>query len=122
MKLAFKRRFGFGYYEKEIPVTFNIGVLERACKALDIELYDIGTALRRDDYDFLTRLLFEAYTESCRERYQRPKYNFCNAVIWKEHISQTSLKEFMDQLEELFGSLTNSAEEGKKKVMRERPV
>jgi len=108
MRLAFKRRFGFGYVERDVPVTLNIGTLEAVCKALKIEFWQIGETLKKDNFDFVTELLYQGYVSACKDRYRRPKYGREKAVIWKEYMSQSAQREFTDMMTALFGEITKS--------------
>ena len=115
MKLVFKRRFGLGYVEREVPVTLNLGTLEAVCKALKIEFWQIGEAIKKNDFDFIVELLYQGYISACKDRYQRPKHGHEKAVIWKEYMSQSALKEFTEMMTILFGEITKTGKEVKKK-------
>jgi len=117
MKLAFKRIGAFGFYEKDIPIIFNLGVLEAVAKFLEIEFYQINDISRDQSYDFIAALLYQGYIAACKDRYKKPKYSFAHAVIWKEYISQSAQKELLDMMDELWGQIkkTTSTMTNKKK-------
>ena len=114
MRLPFKRRFGLGYKEKEIPILFNIGTLEAACKMLGIELYQIKDQAKEKEYDFILALLYQGYITACKEQYRKPKYKFHHAVVWKEYISATSQEELKGMITELFGYMNSTITDKKK--------
>lgn len=114
MKLPFKRRFGFGYKEKDVAIVFNIGTLEAACKMLGIELYQIKDHAKDKEYDFILALLYQGYITACKEQYRKPKYNFHHAVVWKEYMSATSQDELKGMITDLFGIMTNTLTDKKK--------
>lgn len=108
MNLPFKRRFGLGYVEREVPIALNLGTLEAVCKALKIDFWQISETIKKSDYDFVIELLFQGYITACKDRYERPKFTLLHAVIWKEYMSHKAQKEFADMMTELFGSITKA--------------
>jgi hypothetical protein len=105
MKLAFKRKFGFGFSEKDVEITLNIGTLEAVCEALNIAFYQISASLKNNDFDFLSELLFQGYITACKNKYQKPKYNPLHSIIWREYLSVESQKELQQKITVLFGDI-----------------
>ena len=116
MRLAFKRRFGLGYVERDVSIALNLGSLEAVCKALKIEFWEIGETIKKSDYDFLVELLYQGYITACKDRYEKPKFNRLHAVIWKKYMSQKSQKEFADLMTELFGAISKATVKKKESV------
>jgi hypothetical protein len=128
MKLAFKRKYGFGFVEKEVPIILNLGTLEAVCKALKIEFWQITEVLKKNDFDFIVELLYQGHISAYKEILSKlsrlelrlglipPKYGPEKAVIWKEYMSQTAQKEFTELMTVLFGELTKSADKKKEKA------
>jgi hypothetical protein len=104
MKLAFKR-FGFGYSERDVPITLKIGTLEDVGKSFDIEFWQIGDVMKKESFDFMVELLYQGYLTSCKESFKKPKYTRLNAIIWQEHLSVKSQNELYAMLQELLGRL-----------------
>jgi hypothetical protein len=115
MKLTFKRR-AFGFYEKEVEITLNIGTLEAVCHSLGIEFYQIAEEVKKNNFDFSCELLWQGYLTSCKDSYRRPKYDKVKAIIWMEYMSKESQKEFVEKMTSLFGAITKTTKEVKKKV------
>lgn len=107
MKLAFKR-LSFGFKEKEVEITLNIGTLEAVCKDLGIEFFDIGNKAKNNPDDFRTELLYQGYITACKDKYKKPKYSMTNAIIWNEYLSQSALKEFNDKVNVLMGEISKT--------------
>lgn len=107
MRLAFKN-WGFGYSEKEVPVIFKIGTLEDVCNAFKIEFWQIGDKIKEESFDFSVELLWQGYLTACKESYTKPKYKEIQAILWYEHLSQKSQKEFTVLVNELFGKITEA--------------
>lgn len=116
MKLAFKNKYSFGFSEKEVEITLNIGTLENVCKALNIEFYQIGDAVKKNNFDFTVELLYQGYITACKDRYEKPKYTLINAGYWKEYMSQTAGNQLMEKMTGLFGEITKMSGPVKKKV------
>jgi hypothetical protein len=114
MKLAFKKRFGAGYFEREVPVMLNIGTLEAVCDMLKIEFHQIGESLKERDYDFIVALLYQGYITACKDRYEKPEYSLLHAAVWHEYMSQKSQQEFVKMMQGLLGKMQPG--EDKKKV------
>lgn len=124
MKLAFKNRM-FGYSEKEVEITLNIGTLEAVCKSLGIEFFQIGDEIKKNNFDFTVELLYQGYITACKDRYEKsklkyyrtPEYDRINAILWNEHISKEAQKEFLEKMTGLFGEITKlSGNKSKKKA------
>ncbi len=115
MKLAFKR-YGFGFYEREVEIILNIGTLEAVCKALEIEFWQIAEEVKKNNFDFTVELLYQGYITACKDRFTKPKHDRVKAIIWHEHMSKEASKEFMDKMTELFGSIAKMGKQDKKKV------
>ena len=107
MRLAFKN-WGFGFSEKEVEITLNIGTLEAVCKDLDIEFYEIGDKAKVSPDDFRTELLYQGYITACKDRYSKPKFDKVKAIIWNEYLSQSALKEFNDKVNFLMGEISRT--------------
>ncbi len=105
MRLAFKNGFSFGYSEKEVNVTLNIGTLEAVCKALEIEFWQITDEVKKNNFDFTVELLYQGYITACKEKFRKPKYDRAKAILWHEHMSKAAQKEFMEKMTELFGAI-----------------
>jgi hypothetical protein len=120
MKLAFKR-LGFGFTEKEVPISLKIGTLEDLCKELEIEFWQIGDVVKKNDFDFMSELLYQGYITACKESYTKPKYDRIKATIWNEHLSKESSKELMELMTALFGQITKMSQVDKKKAKRKQP-
>lgn len=113
MRLPFKRRFGLGYVERDVPIALNLGTLEMVCKALKIEFWGIADTIKKNDYDFVLELLYQGYITAIVELFKQGhkvkiEYNLTHAVIWKEYMSHKSQKEFADMMTELFGQLSKT--------------
>ena len=137
MKLAFKN-WGFGFTEKEIPISLKIGTLEDLCKELKIEFWQIGTVIKESDFDFMSELLYQGYLTAYKERLSdlrfsrlgliiyillHPKYDRVKAILWNEHISKESQKELLLLMTALFGEITKmTTKKGKKKVTKKQPL
>jgi hypothetical protein len=117
MKLAFKRKYGRGFSEKEVNITLKLGTLEAVCKALEIEFWQIGDAVKKDNYNFTVELLYQGYISACKDAFKKPEYTCVNAVIWHEYMSKEASKEFMDKMTLLFGAISKMSGV-KKKVQR----
>jgi hypothetical protein len=115
MKLAFKR-FGFGYVEKEVPVILKIGTLEDVCSDLNIEFWQISETIKKDNYDFMSTLLFQGYITACKESFKKPKYDRVKSFIWFGHLSKESEKELMSRMQTLIGDMKKMSKPDKKKV------
>ena len=130
MKLAFKR-LGFGFTEKEVEITLNIGTLEAVCKSLGIEFFQIGDEIKKNNFDFTVELLYQGYVTARKEMLfelrlskiglifyilSHPKYDREKAFIWNEKLSKKAQKEFMEKMTGLFGEITKLSGKSKKKV------
>jgi len=115
MKLAFKRIGGFGFYEKEIPVTLSLGVLEAVAKSFKVEFYQLIDVMTNNNQDFVVELLFQGYIMACKDRYKRPKYTRNYAIVWSEYMSKSSTNELLQMMEKLFGEITKATVKSKKK-------
>ena len=104
MKLAFKN-WSFGFSEKDVPIRLNIGTLEAVCKALKIEFWQIGETIKKNNFDFMVQLLYQGYITACKESYKKPKHTESQAILWNEHISKESQKEFIEMVNVLFGEI-----------------
>lgn len=113
MKLAFKNRFSAGYNYKDIPIKLNIGTLEAVCEMLKIEFWQIGKTIKDKDYDFMVALFYQGYLTACKDKFEKPKYDFLNAVVWYEYLNQEAQKEFVAMMQSLLGKLQKG---DKKKV------
>ena len=115
MKVAFNTLWG--YKEKEIEVTINIGTLEAASKGLGIEFFQVSKSMQDDIRNFSIEILWQGYITACKNRYKKPKYTRSHAMIWYEKMSKEATKEFVDKMTGLFGELTK-ASVSKKKIQR----
>jgi hypothetical protein len=113
MKLAFKNKL-FGYSEKEVEITLNIGTLEALCKDLKIEFWQIGAYAKNEVFDFRCDLLWHGYITACKDRYEKPKYTKVNAILWNDHMSNEALLEFNEKMKVLFGEITKMSGSKKK--------
>jgi hypothetical protein len=113
MRLAFKN-YGFGFSEKEIEITLNLGTLEAVCKSLGIEFWQISDEIKKNNFDFTVELLYQGYITACKDRYKKPKYGYEKAIIWNENLSKSAQKEFLDKMTALFGEITKMAGSKKK--------
>lgn len=112
MRLAFKR-LGFGFTEKEVEITLNLGTLEAVCKALEIKFGKMCDEIKKDNFDFSCELLYQGYITACKDRYEKsklkyfrtPEYDRVKAILWYEHMSQSANKEFADKLSALIEEL-----------------
>jgi hypothetical protein len=104
MRLSFKN-WGFGYSEREVPITLKIGTLEDVGKSFDIEFWQIGEVMKKESFDFMVELLYQGYLTACKESFKKPKYTRLNAIIWQEHLSVKSQNELYALLQELLGRL-----------------
>lgn len=116
MKLAFKNRFSFGYFEREVPIMINMGTLEAAGKQVGVEFWEIPEKVKDKSYDFILAILYQGYLTACKESFKKPKYNFSHAVVWYEYISQKSQVEFTGMMQEFIGKIKGP---DKKKVTTE---
>jgi len=105
MKLAFKN-FSFGFSVKEVEITLKIATLEALCKDLNIEFWQIGEQVKKNDFDFRLELLWQGYITACKDRYEKPKYGKEKAVIWNEYLSKEALKEFTKKTNNLYGDIS----------------
>lgn len=111
MRLTFKRRFGFGFTERDVPITLNLGTLDAVCKALNIIGFrQISDIVKKNNFDFTVELLYQGYLTACKEKFRKPKYDREKAVLWYEHMSHSSQKEFMEMMAILFDDITKTAE------------
>jgi len=114
MKLAFRNKIFGGYSEKDVEILFNLGALESLCRDLQIEFWQIDAYTRKNNYDFMCALLFHGYVTACKERYQKPKYDKLQAIIWYEKISQTAKDELGRLMLDLSGDIKKMAGPKKK--------
>lgn len=105
MKLAF-RNWTYGFSEKEVEITLNIGTLEAVCKSLGIEFWQIADEVKKNNFDFTVELLYQGYITACKDRYQKPKYDKVKAILWNENLSKEASKEFLGKMTDLFGEIT----------------
>jgi hypothetical protein len=113
MKLAFRNKF-FGYSEKDVPVTLNIGTIEAVCKALEIEFWQIPERAKNTKSEFTIELIYQGYITACKDSYKKPKYDYAKAIFWYEMMSKEAEKEFTNKMTELFGEISKMS--GKKKA------
>jgi len=121
MKLAFKNKYSFGFTEKEVDITLNLGTLEAVCKSLGIEFYQISETVKKNNFDFTVELLYQGYITACKDKFQKPKYNTVHANIWNEQMSKSAQSEFVEKMTLLFGEITKMTKTSKKKVIQ-KPI
>ncbi len=122
MKLFFKRPFGFGFIERDVPVEFKIGTLEDTCLALDIDFWKIKDFVKKNEFDFMSEFLYQGYLMAMfeilkRDRKAKIKYSRVNAIIWYEHMSGESRKELNAKITALSSGIMKLTD--KKKVVQQ---
>jgi len=120
MKLAFKRRFGLGYHFKEVEIMLNFSVLEAVARDFKVDFWQLSEVMKGQEreYDMTLSMLYNGYLAACKERYKKPKYTLHHAVVWRENMSVTALKEFNQMIIELCGQLKGATV--KKKVKEKK--
>lgn len=123
MKLAFRNKYSFGYSEKEVPLKINMWTIEAIGKEFGVEFYQVQDIAKRQNFDFMVQLLHKSYLTACHELFdkgklkkRKPEYTVTQAILWYEHLNQTSQKEVMQMLQEFSTGLSKAS---KKKVKDE---
>lgn len=121
LKVPFKK--GWRYKEKELDFAFNIGALEYATNKLGIELWQITDYLNDSSkfnaaYDLDVAILYGAYLMGCLQNKKPPKYTIHRAIMWNEYMSKTEKTKMAEELSNVFGKITQSAKESKKKTKK----
>jgi hypothetical protein len=111
MKLAFRNKF-FGYTEKEVDITLNLGTFEAVCKAMGLVFKDIEKEIKNDS--FIIELLYQGYITNCKDRYHKPEWARDHAKLWQENMSKAAQKEFMEKVTVFFGDIKAMAGDKKK--------
>jgi hypothetical protein len=113
MRLMFKR-LGFGFVEKEVPITLKIATLESLCDDNNLEFYELGDTKKISEFDFMAELLYHGYIIACKDKFKKPKYTKIQALIWNEKLSLTARNELKSMMTELTGKASKMTT--KKKV------
>lgn len=119
MKLAFKNKWGSGYSEKDVPILLRFGAIESLCMELGIDFFQIDGYIKKNNYDFMSGLLWHGYLFAMFEDLKTNKkakiiYTEVDAIFWWENISQKSKDELNKKMIELSGEIKKMAGPKKK--------
>lgn len=113
MRLAFQNKWTEGFTEKEVEITLCIATLEALAKDMGIELWEISDRVKKEPAIFMIELLYYGYIVAGKDKYEKPKYNKSNAVLWYEKMSREAQAELLEKINLLSGEIDKMS--GKKK-------
>lgn len=105
MRLAFKNKWGGGFFEREVPIMLRIGTLEDIKDAKGVDFNQMGEMIKTDPDEFMRLLLYHGYLTSCQKRYQKPLYKEKHSYFWYIKMDQEARKEINTQMNVLFGEM-----------------
>jgi len=112
-------RFGGLIREKEVPFLFKIMTLEMVCEHLGVDIGDLD-GKKVSNYDLSLSIVWNGYLAACKEMYKKPKYKFTHAVVWHEYMSQEARDQYIKEIQELTGKVTDQTK--KSKVVKKKSV
>ena len=99
--------------EKEVPFLFKIMTLEMICEQLEVEFGEMFDTKKVKSNDLAIAIIWNGYLAACMDLYKisgykyfrTPKYNYQNAIVWHEFMSQKTRDIYMAEVLELLGRL-----------------
>jgi len=116
VRLKMPFRFAGLIREKEVPFLFKIMTLEMVCEQLGIDIGELDEKSKVSNYDLSLSIVWNGYLAACKEIYKKPRYKFSHAVVWHEYMSQEARDQYIKEIQELTGKMTEKA--GKTKVKK----